>query len=349
MRNVINITLILLVVLLSGACQRRSFAEHSTRVALKVVINTNIVNHVLEEPPQTMRVNLYDPETGRLRYTDFVGPTGGYIHPAPGVYDMIVYSMESESTIIHNEQNFNDIEAYTNEVSPYIKGQMAQFLAKREKNARERAANGYAKLMQQSEGDDAKAPPLYVEELVVNQPDHVFVGWYHALDIPVVYEEEQNVEIVVEVDAYTLVETWIVEVRNIDGAQWIGSTMSLMSGQKGTVHMGPNVHSDKVVSVLFDLKLQDREDGQGKCLKGKLNTFGIHPENLTGASLDLNIRDKGDADFVYHFDVTDQFKNNEKRYILIEQPIVVEQPKVEGGGFQPTVDQWEDVRTEIIL
>jgi hypothetical protein len=330
MRRAINIMLILLVILLAGACQRRPFAEYNTRVALKVVINTNIVNHVQEEPPQIMRVNLYDPETGSLRYTDFVGPTGGYIHPTPGVYDMIVYSVDSESTVIRNERNFNDIEAYTNEVSSYIKGQMAQFLAKRK--------NSYA-----------KASPSLEEEPVVNQPDHIFVGWYHTLDIPVVYEDDGDVEIVVEVDAHTLVETWVVEVRNIEGVQWISSTMSVMSGQKGSVHMGPNAHSDKVVSVVFDLELQDREDGQGKCLKGKLNTFGVHPENLNGAHLDLNIRDKGDADFVYHFDVTDQFRNNEKRYILVEQPIVVEQPKVEGGGFQPTVDIWKDVHTEIIL
>ena len=114
------------------SCQRRPFAEYRSKVSLNVIINTNIINHVQDELPETMRVDLYDPQTGQLKYTDYVGPTGGYIHPAPGVYDMIVYSIGSESTIIHNEENFNDIEAYTNEVSAFIKGQMAQFLAKRE-------------------------------------------------------------------------------------------------------------------------------------------------------------------------------------------------------------------------
>ena len=113
--------------------------------------------------------------------------------------------------------------------------------------------------------------------------------------------------------------------------------------------MGPNIHSEKVVSVFFDMTIQDREDGQGKCLKGKVNTFGLHPDNLAGATLDLNIQDKGGTDFTYHFDVTDQFENNEQRYILIDVPIVVEEPKVTGGGFQPEVDQWEDVRTDINL
>ena len=97
------------------------------------------------------------------------------------------------------------------------------------------------------------------------------------------------------------------------------------------------------------MAIEDREDGQGKCLKGKMNTFGVHPDNLTGATLDLNIQDTGGTDFTYHFDVSDQFQNNDLRYILIEEPIVVEEPKVVGGGFKPEVDQWEDVRTEINL
>ena len=352
MRRAITIMLIMMGLLFAGSCQRRPFAEHRSKVSLNLQVHTNIVNHFQEELPENMRVDLYDPVTAKLVYTDYVGPTGGYIHPAPGTYDMIVYSIGTESTIVHNEHNYNEIEAYTNEISSFIKGQMAKFLAKRAQAARERAAERYAMLMQQqqqSEGIGAKAPPTYEDELVVNAPDHIFVGWYHNLDIPVVYEEDGDVEILVEVDVHTIVETWQVEVRNIEGAEWISSTMSLMSGQKGSVHMGPNVHSERVVSVYFDMKLEDREDGKGKCLKGKLNTFGIHPDNYSGAYLDLNIRDKGGSDFVYHFDVTDQFEDNEERYILIENPIVVEEPKATGGGFQPEVDDWDEVRTDINL
>ena len=348
MRRIANIILIMLTVLVAGSCQRRPFAEHRSKVALNVNVNTNVVNHHEIAMPENMRVDLYDPLTGKLKYTDYVGPTGGYIHPAPGVYDMIVYSIGTESTIVHNEHHFDEIEAYTNEVSAFIKSQMAQFLAKRAQAAQERAAKKYAALMQ-SGGSEIKGPKPFEDELVVNQPDHIFIGWYHNLDIPVIYEDDGDIEIYVEVDAHTIVETWQVEVRNIEGAEWIGSTISLMSGQKGSVHMGPNVHSERVVSVYFDMKVQEREDGGGMCLKGKLNTFGIHPDNLAGATLDLNVRDKGGSDFVYHFEVTDQFQDNPDRYILIDEKIVVEEPKASGGGFQPVVDDWDKVHTDIIL
>ena len=112
--------------------------------------------------------------------------------------------------------------------------------------------------------------------------------------------------------------------------------------------MGPNVHSEKIVSVLFDMTLEEKEDGS-KCLKGKFNTFGQHPGAIAGSYLDLNIIDTGGQDNMFHFDVTEQFINNEDRYIFIKESIKIEQPKVEGGGFQPVVDEWDEVYTDIIL
>ena len=341
MRRTGNIILLLAAVLLAAAaCQRRPFAQTQSKVSLQLDIKTDIINHVQAELPADLRVDLYDPETAQLVYTDYVGPYGGYIHPEAGVYDMIVYSIGSESTLVHNEHDYNAIEAYTNEVSSFIKAQMAQFLAKRAKAARERAAKGLSV-------DDTKKP-VPMEEPVVNQPDHMFVGWYHNLEVPVVYEDDPVREIYVEVDVHTIVETWQVEVEIAQGSQWIRDHVPLMSGQRGSVHIGPNVASEKIVSIYFDMKMEDREDG-GKSLKGVFNTFGRHTDSSQGQSLDLNIKDSGGGDHLYHFDVTDQFIDNEKRYILVKEPIVIEEPKVEGGGFQPVVDDWDDVVTDIIL
>ena len=333
----------LLLVMCMVSCQRRPFAEQRTTVSLHVEINTKIINQSEVKLPTDMRVDLYDPQTGQLRYTDYVGPTGGYIHPSPGVYDMIVYSIGSESTIVRNEHNFNEIEAYTNEVSAFIKSQMAQFLAKRAQAARERAAKEFA-----ASGVETKDPTNEAEEPIVYQPDHMFVGWYHNLEIPVVYEDDGIVEVYVEVDAHTIVETWMVEIQTVEGSQWIRDNVSLISGQKGSIHFGPNVASEKVVSVYFDMNVQDREDG-GKCLKGTFNTFGKHPDRPSILSFDVNIKDTGNGDNIFHFDVTDQFIDNEERYILIKEKIVIEEPKTEGGGFAPEVKDWDDIKTDINL
>lgn len=347
MRRFVNIIIVMtMAVLLGGACQRRPFAENNSQVLLVLNINTDIVNHVQAELPENMRVDLYNPETAELVYTDYVGPTGGIIHPLPGVYDLIVYSIGSESTQIRNEENYDTIEAYTNEVSSYLKSQLAQFLTKRSKAAMERAA----KLMgsENSGGVQTKDPVQYTEEPVVNQPDHIFVGWYHNLDIPVTFEDEPVKEITVEIEAHTLVETWMVEIRNVEGTEYISETAALVSGQRGSVHIGPNVASERIVSVFFDMKVEAREDG-GKCLKGKFNTFGRHPDREDDVNIDLNVKDRSGGDQVFHFDVTDKFENNELRYILIEDTMKVEEAKGGGGGFKPVVDEWDDIHTDIDL
>lgn len=346
MRRLLVIGVSAFLLVLCSSCQRRPFAERQSKVAINLDIKTNITNHAEVELPEDMRVDLYDPETARLVYTDYVGPYGGYIHPEAGVYDMIVYSIGSESTIIHNEHDYNEIEAYTNEVSAFIKSQLSHFLAKRAQAAKERAAKKAAEL--QKSGLQTKEPEQYVEEPVVNQPDHIFVGWYHNLEIPVVYEHDDVKEIFVEVDAHTIVETWVVEIRNLEGARWISSTAALVSGQRGSVHIGPNMASEKVVSLYFDMGKNEDEEGR-TVIKGSFNTFGHHPTYNDGIWIDLSVKDTGGSEHMFHFDVSDQFVDNEKRYILIEEPVVIEEPKVEGGGFQPVVEDWNDVITDIIL
>lgn len=321
------------------SCQRRPFADQRSRVVIHLTINTDIVNHEVEELPQNIRVDLYDSETGQLRYTDYVGPTGGDIHPVPGTYDLLLYNIGMESTLVQNERDYDKVEVYTNEVSAFIKSQLAQFLAKRKQAAKERAA----KLSLTS---STKQPVQVEDQPVVNQPDHIFVGWYDDLEVPVMFEDEIN-EMHIEVDANTLVQTWEVEVRNVIGTQWISKMVSLMSGQMGSVQIGPNMATDRIVSVYFDLDVEKNEDGT-ESLRGKFNTFG-KSDVVNDFSLDLNITDIGGNNLLYHFDVTDQFVDNKKQYILITDELVVEEPKVEGGGFQPIVDEWDNIRTNIDL
>ena len=347
MRRLVNIILIMVVaVLLGGACQRRPFAENRSKVVIALNINTDIINHTQEKLPENMRVDLYDPNTAELMFTDYVGPTGGVIHPAPGIYNLIIYNIGTETTHIQNERNYNTIEAYTNEVAEYLKSKMSQFLASRAKAAKERTA----RLMGVVQADDmlTKDSADYTDDSVVNQPDHIFVGWYHNLDIPVTYEDEPVIEVNIEIEAHTLVETWQVEIRNVTGTEHVSETAALVSGQMGAVHIGTDVDSEKIVSVFFDMKVDTRDDG-GKIIKGKYNTFGIHPDRTDEVLIDLNVQNKGGGHQSFQFDVSEMIKDNPRRYILIEDPITIDEAGGDGGGFHPKVDDWEDINTDINL
>lgn len=329
MKKTILITArLILVALCAIACQRRPFVEHTTGVNLILKVNTEIVNAGDVPLPETMRVDLFDPQTGKVRYTDYISATGGYIYPAPGDYDMILYNIGTESTIIRNENSYDEVEAYTNEVSSFIKGQIAQFLASR---AEAKAERGKTK------ADEV--------ERIVNQPDHLFVATGHRVNIPALLEGEEEREVTIEVDAHTVVETWKVHVTSVIGLQWVQSAVAIMSGQVESTFLGSGEDSDEVVSIYFEME-KNEEAG---LIEGTFHTFGKHPGELSELSFDVNITDTGGDEHHFHFDVTEDFFDNPENLIIIEDPIEIEEPKTGGGGFDPSVEDWEDVKTDIIL
>ena len=327
MRGRSIVIMIVAALFLVCSCQRRDFAERTTGVNLILKVNTQIVNNHETPLPEVMRVDLYNPQTGAIEYTDYVGPTGGYIHPAPGDYDLVIYNIGTESTQIRNESDFNRIEAFTSEVSAFLKGQLAKFLASVAKSKAERTST--------------KAPE---EEKVVYEPDHLFVGMAHGINIPIMYENDSQREVVIEVDAHSVVETWMVSVTNVIGTEYVSKAVAIISGQVESHFIGKEEKSDKSVSIYFEMEV----DKESNDLIGRFNTFGKHPLETGYLSFDVNVTDTGGNDHHFHFNVDSQFMNNPDNHIKVEEEVEVEEPQ-SGGGFDPSVEDWEHISTDIIL
>lgn len=327
MRGRTVIVMLAAVVMSALSCQRRDFAEKVTEVNLSLNVKTQVANAGEVPAPETMRVDLYDVKTGKLKYTDYIEAEGGYIHPAPGTYDMVVYNIGTEAVQIRNESDINEIEAYTSEVSAFLKGQLAQFFA------------DIAKIKESQERSKSPA-----DEKVIYEPDHIFVGRADEVEIPVIYEGEER-EVVIEVDAHPEVETWKVTVANVKGLEYVQNVVAVISGQAESHFIGRGEDSGESVSIYFEKK----KDMENKVLTGTFNTFGKHPTEKGILSLDINVTDTGGSDHHFHFDVDSQFQDNPDSHIVIDDPIEIEEPKVAGGGFAPSVDDWEDINTDIDL
>ena len=327
MRGRTVIVMLAAVVMSALSCQRRDFAEKVTEVNLSLNVKTHVANAGEVPAPETMRVDLYDVKTGKLKYTDYIEAEGGYIHPAPGTYDMVVYNIGTEAVQIRNESDINEIEAYTSEVSAFLKGQLAQFFA------------DIAKIKESQERSKSPA-----DEKVIYEPDHLFVGRADEVEIPVIYEGEER-EVVIEVDAHPEVETWKVTVANVKGLEYVQNVVAVISGQAESHFIGRGEDSGESVSIYFEKK----KDMENKVLTGTFNTFGKHPTEKGILSLDINVTDTGGSDHHFHFDVDSHFQDNPDSHIVIDDPIEIEEPKVAGGGFAPSVDDWEDINTDIDL
>ena len=321
------IVMLAAVVMSALSCQRRDFAEKVTEVNLSLNVKTHVANAGEVPAPETMRVDLYDVKTGKLKYTDYIEAEGGYIHPAPGTYDMVIYNIGTEAVQIRNESDINEIEAYTSEVSAFLKGQLAQFFA------------DIAKIKESQERSKSPA-----DEKVIYEPDHLFVGRADEVEIPVIYEGEER-EVVIEVDAHPEVETWKVTVANVKGLEYVQNVVAVISGQAESHFIGRGEDSGESVSIYFEKK----KDMENKVLTGTFNTFGKHPTEKGILSLDINVTDTGGSDHHFHFDVDSHFQDNPDSHIVIDDPIEIEEPKVAGGGFAPSVDDWEDINTDIDL
>ena len=333
MRKMVYIAFMVLLVALSSSCQRRGFSEHTTAINLKLEIKTDVLHSGSISIPSMMRVDLFNPQTGQVEYTDYISAGGGYIYPRPGTYNMLVYNIGTESTIVRNENNLGTVEAYTNEVSAYLKSQMKSFLEKR-----------YEMMTKSEDEPVTKDPVLSGTEHIVNEPDYLWVGRYDALEIPALELDEER-EMTIQVEAASVVETWKIELAPVEGLEWISKVSALITGQTESTYIGKNEDSDGVVTIYFEMG----KDTEKKSLVGTFNTFGKNPLYSSILSLDINIIDNLGNEHHYHFDITEDFFGNDEFFIPITEPIVIEEPKVEGGGFAPSVGDWEDVRTEIEL
>ena len=346
MRRRVRMAFLMVVLLMAAAsCQRRPFAEWNTKVDLQLAVKTEIVNEPSIPELETMRLGMYHTVTGDIQHTDFVAPTGGVIHPKPGTYHMLVYNFGTESTQIRNEDNFDEIEAYTSEVSAFLKSQLSNFLTKR---AMDKAERERAKAEAESKNGTKAEPETSApadEEKIVYEPDHLFVAHAEAVEIPVLLEGEEDKVVVIEVKAETVVETWEIVLDNIEGLEYMSSAIAIISGQAESHYLGRKEDSEGEVSIYFEM---DKDEENGRII-GKFNTFGKHPGEQSVLSLDVNVTDVNGGEQHYHFDIDSEFMDNPGMDITIEEPVVIEEPKSEGGGFAPSVEDWEEVRTEINL
>ena len=66
-------------------------------------------------------------------------------------------------------------------------------------------------------------------------------------------------------------------------------------------------------------------------------------------SLDVSITDSGGNTYDLHYDITSDFLDNPERVIVIEDDISIDPPSSGGGGFDPSVEDWDDVTSDIEL
>ena len=324
MRLAGRVMMLLAVMMLLGACKYKDlcydhnhWSENNLSLELTLQLELDINLEVSEEAhtkivePTYMKVCFYDPESGALVKTEFVGPTGGKLHVDPGTYDMVVYAFDTEWTQIRGEGTLKTLEAFTSDITALKLGLLSHFT--------------------KGEQDQAPGPIIYT-------PDHLLVT-RKRVDIPP-YSEEQHV-ITITATAATVVETYSFEVRNVTGIEYVASVDAFVTNQAKSTFFGIGEKNADPATVYFPLEVK-KDMG---ILKSTFNTFGKLP-GKSESYLHLLLTDTEGNPFTITEDITDQFEKLDHT-IVIEDSVVVPKPEVGGGGIAPTVEDWDEVKQDV--
>lgn len=363
MRRVLHILAVLVALALSVSCERRPLMELSNTHYVRVYVDediknvtTGFYNDAHNRPdyksPDVLRVSLSDPETGTVKAERFLRDKGedekgtyyeGYVIAEPGEYRLFAYNFDTESVVISDASNHSQAKAYTNEIASHLMTRIPSRASKSDQQSAE-----------------TKAP-----ESIVYDPDHLFLANCGDLLVPYV----EDVDTLKTRDgehfsAKTVVTSYYLQVK-VKGMQYVSSSVALLTGMSGSVWLSDgSMDKEHEVTVYFEMAAGGENSASGISSKASsdevliyttFNTFGKLPDAANNLEITFDFLTVYGKPYSATFDITDEFYTPEAiehHWLLLDQTIEIPEPPEggdSGGGFTPSVDDWSDVETDIVM
>ncbi len=265
--------------------------------------------HTKIDIPEYTKANFYNPESGTLNRSEFVKGDRGPIYISPGTYDMVAYSFGTEWTQVRGEGDINTLEAFTSDITRQKASALSRF----------------------TRGGESEAPGP-----IIYTPDHLLVV-RKQVEIP---KQVESGIYVIDAEMRTIIETYDFSIHNITGIQYIQSIEAFVTNQARSNFFGRGEMNTEPATIYFPIEVKPNTIG----ISTAFNTFGKLPGE-SRAFLHILITSTGGEEIQISEDITDEFIDPD-HHIDIKTPIDV--PKPEGGaGIAPTVEQWEEERTDV--
>ena len=350
------------VLLLTTSCERRPLLDMSNTHYVRVYVDEELLNVTKGfynedyarpeyDSPDVLRVVLADPQTGVAKAERFLRDMGkdekgtyyeGYIIADPGRYKLMAYNFDTESTLVGNANNHNDAKAYTNEIASHLKTKIPSRAPKQASNSAQTKST----------------------EKIVYDPDHLFAASCGEVYVP--YAEEIDTLQTPEGEhfkASSLVKSYYLQVK-VKGIRYATSSVGLMTGLAGSAWLnGAGMDKEDPVTVYFEM-MPGESSAAGVMRTGgndvatiytTFSTFGKLPDEENELEITFDFLTTYGKPYSETIDVTELFSTPEAvehQWLLIDHVIEIPEPpedETAGGGFTPSVDEWGDVETDIII
>ena len=311
------ITAVLAAVWLLGSCAREPIQRPLKDVQIQFRIDLSLEDTTQWVKPDTLgpsliKVNFYNPQTGRMEGTMYTTKKGGNVTGVTaGTYDVVVFSDDAQYTRIVGEEDFNTLMANTDKVVSKVKAKS------------------------KADGDDDGGVD---ESVAIMMPDHLFVGRAMGVVIPEVMEKDTA--LVIPLDMKTIIESYKIEIDGIKGLENVNTADLYLAGHASGRYLGP----DRLSEELAILHVPCRVSLADSLVKATCTTFGKIMTADALAKLHLVVNGTDGTVYDFETDIAEQYLRPD--HILkfhLEGDI---KPR-EAGTFQPEVEEWESEHTQI--
>ncbi len=332
-----------LCLVLTAACERRPLEDPVNETRIRIEVNTRgilnvtagIYNDKIPEPTfpiDVMHVKFFDPVSNKVVNEAYISEkedvrTGsrvfsGKLQINPGSYRLMIHNFGIETTVIKESDHWSNATALSIPVN-------------------NRILNTYKEFKMKS-GEEEPT------DNVVYDPDHLMLYVNGNEYIP--YHEG---DYVIETEATTIIDTYYLQIM-VEGLEYVSSATAYLSGMaSGNKLSERSPVNDPECTVFFNLVKSDDKGVPVIC--NLFNTFGHIPDSNNELEIVFDLQTKDGNTQQHYFNITEVFKTKEaieNHWLLIKDTIKVEPPEnpnPEGGGLDPSVEDWEEENHEIIL
>ena len=302
-----------------AACQHKELCyDHSHVVSLNVVFDWS---EAPDATPASMSLYLFPKGEGEALRYEFTDRSGGTIRVPVGSYDALCLNSDTEGVVYRNTERHGTFEVSTRTTD--LLASSVTGLGVRSDNA------------PRAEGTEGERIALTADRL-----------WSGSEEDITLTESEPEPELTLH--PVVSVRTYRVEITDAENLKYVSGLSATLSSMSGGILPCSAALSAEQVTHPFELRV-----GADKTtVEGEFLAFGHCPDMQSRHTLIVYAVLSDGSKYAYTFDadeVTSQLHEDPDAYevTLRLSGLPLPEPIVNGGGFQPSVDEWKDVNIGI--
>lgn len=297
------------------SCEHKELCyDHTPSVAVNVIFDWR---NAPDATPRSMSCYLFPTDGGKVLRYEFTDRTGGVIRIPAGRYDALCLNSDTETINYRNTDREKSFEVTTRTTA------LLSDLASLGVHSSEAPRAGGTE-----------------NERVVLSPDMLWSDHAESIEL-----ERTSVQQTVTFYPKVSVCRYTVEIRNADNLKYVSDISGSLSSLAGGLLAGKAETTEERVTIPFDATFSVEQH----VVTGQLLAFGHCPSVQNRNQLTIYAVLADQSRWYYTYDVTDQIHSapNQRDVHIVLDGLPLPKPIVNGGGFQPTVDEWQEIPIDI--